>query len=84
MRNSIPNEIRTASNVALFKDRLSSEKANVCTCNLCKDYVKNIGYNNSLIKPRYLFDFLTFPLFFFNMNMYRYLNFTLCFIVGVN
>ena len=42
--NSIPKEIRTASDVASFKNRLSSDKAYVCTCNICKNYVKNIGY----------------------------------------
>ena len=42
--NSIPNEIRSCSDLISFKKRLSNERAYDCSCNICKTYVQNLGY----------------------------------------
>ena len=42
--NSIPNEIRSCSDLISFKKRLSNERAYACSCNICKNYVQNLGY----------------------------------------
>ena len=45
--NCLPKTIQTANDIKTFKNLLSKNKTNLCTCNLCKTYVANIGYINS-------------------------------------
>ena len=42
--NSIPCEIQAASDVTSFITLLSEIKSKLCHCNLCKNYVANVGY----------------------------------------
>ena len=42
--NSIPNEIKSVKDIDTFKILLAKNNANLCTCNLCKEYIPNIGY----------------------------------------
>ena len=44
--NSLPNEVKTANSLNQFKTLLSKNKSNLCTCNLCKIYVADVGYLN--------------------------------------
>ena len=45
--NSLPKTIQTANDIKSFKNLISKNKTNLCTCNLCKIYVANIGYITS-------------------------------------
>ena len=42
--NSIPNEIKSVKDIDTFKILLSKNNTNLCTCNLCKEYIPDIGY----------------------------------------
>ena len=42
--NTIPNEIKSVKDIDTFKILLSKNNTNLCTCNLCKEYIPNIGY----------------------------------------
>ena len=42
--NSLSNEIKSADDLKTFKNLLSKNMSNLCTCNLCKNYVPNLGY----------------------------------------
>ena len=42
--NSLPVEIQTANNVNKFNFFLFKNKSKLCTCNLCKIYVADLGY----------------------------------------
>ena len=39
-----PNEIKSVKDIDTFKILLSKNNTNLCTCNLCKVYIPNIGY----------------------------------------
>ena len=40
----LPDEIKNASNLKIFKNKLKSWKPNECPCRLCKVYIKDVGY----------------------------------------
>ena len=42
--NSLSNDTKSAENLKTFKTLLSKNKSNLCTCNLCKMYIPNVGY----------------------------------------
>ena len=42
--NSLPKHIQTVGNVKTFKSLLTSNDNNLCSCNLCKTYISNVGY----------------------------------------
>ena len=42
--NSIPNEIKYSPTLSIFKKKISEFTTFNCTCNLCKEYVSNIGF----------------------------------------
>ena len=42
--NSLPKHIQAANDVKTFKSLLSNNNHNLCSCNLCKTYVSNVGY----------------------------------------
>ena len=42
--NSLSSEIKSADDLITFKMLLSRNNSKLCTCNLCKNYIPNIGY----------------------------------------
>ena len=46
--NSLPKEIQTANSVNNFKNLLSKNKLKLCSCNLCKVYIADLGYLESV------------------------------------
>ena len=42
--NSLPKHIQAANDVKTFKSLLSNNNHNLCSCNLCKTYISNVGY----------------------------------------
>ena len=42
--NSVPNEINYSPTLQILKKKISEFTSFNCTCNLCKEYVSNIGY----------------------------------------
>ena len=46
--NALPKEIQTANSVDNFKNLLLKNKFKLCTCNLCKIYVADLGYLNAI------------------------------------
>ena len=42
--NSIPSAIQAASDVTSFITLVSGIKSKLCNCNLCNNYVTNVGY----------------------------------------
>ena len=40
----IPNEIKNTTNINVFKKYTSENCSNLCKCNLCKQYIANLGY----------------------------------------
>ena len=41
--NSLSSEIKSADDLITFKMLLSRNNSKLCTCNLCKNYIPNIG-----------------------------------------
>ena len=46
--NSLPKEIQTANSVKKFKNLLLKNKLKLCSCNLCKVYIADLGYLESV------------------------------------
>ena len=42
--NNLPVEIREVTDILVFKRHIASHCRNTCNCNLCKNYVANLGY----------------------------------------
>ena len=42
--SSLPTEIRESDNVSIFKNYISKNCSKLCKCNLCKQYISNLGY----------------------------------------
>ena len=42
--NNLPKEIHSAKDLKTFKIFLSANDSNLCSCNLCKSYLPNVGY----------------------------------------
>ena len=42
--NSLSNEIKSTDDLITFKMLLSRNNSKLCTCNLCKNYIRNLGY----------------------------------------
>ena len=42
--NSLSSEIKSVDDLITFKMLLSRNNSKLCTCNLCKNYIPNIGY----------------------------------------
>ena len=40
----LPNEIKTASSLAVFKNRIKSWGGEKCNCRLCRIFVPNLGF----------------------------------------
>ena len=40
----IPNEIKNNPNINGFKKYISENCSKLCKCNLCKQYISNLGY----------------------------------------
>ena len=40
----VPDEIKQAESLSIFKDRIKKWKPTGCTCRLCKAYIPGIGY----------------------------------------
>ena len=52
--SNIPKEIQQANDINTFKSKITEHCAHICSCNLCKPYIANLGYienNRSLIPP---------------------------------
>ena len=41
---TLPNEIKTASSLAVFKNRIKSWKGERCNCRLCRIFIPNLGF----------------------------------------
>ena len=41
---TLPNEIKTASSLAVFKHRIKSWKGERCNCRLCRIFIPNLGF----------------------------------------
>ena len=41
---NLPNEIKSAKDLKTFKILLCANDTNLCSCNLCKSYLPNVGY----------------------------------------
>ena len=54
----IPNEIKNTTNINVFKKYTSENCSNLCKCNLCKQYIANLGYIQITIQ--FFFVFFTF------------------------
>ena len=46
--NKIPCEIKQGNNIVTFKNEISKYCTNICNCNLCKCYIKNLGFIDSI------------------------------------
>ena len=44
LRELIPSEIKSATSLNIFKEKIKSWTTNKCPCKLCKTYVGNIGF----------------------------------------
>ena len=44
--NSLPKEIKSTNNIKDFKNLLFNKNPKLCSCNLCKVYVADLGYLN--------------------------------------
>ena len=42
--NSLSDEIKSVGDLKTFKMLLLRNNLNLCTCNLCEDYIPNLGY----------------------------------------
>ena len=42
--NLIPKDIKNSCNIATFKRQIKGWVPNPCPCNLCREYIHNIGY----------------------------------------
>ena len=42
--NSLPNEIRNSETVSVFKSKVSVWNPDSCTCRLCKEYIRGVGF----------------------------------------
>ena len=42
--NSLSGEIKSVEDLKTFKILLSKNSSNLCTCNLCKNYIPNLGF----------------------------------------
>ena len=40
----VPEDIKNAKSLAIFKDKIKTWKPTGCTCRLCKTYVRDLGY----------------------------------------
>ena len=40
----VPEEIKKAETLSIFKDKIKSWKPIDCTCRLCKTYISGVGY----------------------------------------
>ena len=44
--NMIPSDIKSASTLSLFKQKIHTWVPTQCPCRLCIDYIPNLGYLN--------------------------------------
>ena len=40
----VPEDIKEAESLSIFKERIKAWKPEGCVCRLCKDYIPDIGY----------------------------------------
>ena len=40
----IPKEIQNSDDISVFKSYISKHYKDLCKCNLCKQYIANLGY----------------------------------------
>ena len=40
----IPNELKDLGNIAIFKKAIKNWSTEKCSCTLCKDYIRNVGF----------------------------------------
>ena len=51
----VPQDIREVESLALFKTKIKNWKPTGCTCRLCKEYIRGLGYGFSVkdgFKPK--------------------------------
>ena len=68
--NSIPIEIKAVKDIDTFQILLSKNNTNLCTCNLCKENIPNIGYIwhiPCIIASPYLIYHIAFNLVFYSI-----------------
>ena len=53
LRGSLPDDIRNAKDVKTFKQNIGNHCQNICNCNLCKLYIRNLGYQTYLVNKTY-------------------------------
>ena len=44
--NLIPNDLKSATNLSIFKANIKKWIPNDCPCRLCKDYIVGVGFMN--------------------------------------
>ena len=44
--NIVPSDIKNASNLNIFKNKIRNWEPKECHCNLCQPYVSNLGFAN--------------------------------------
>ena len=76
---SLPNDTREASDLKQFKTNVFKHCSNICKCNICKSYVKNLGYTTIKDWNLYFLFLLCLSMLF---NIYFYYIHIIIFLYG--